>query len=150
MNDPERPYKKISCDPGYLGGSPRITGTRISVELITRSIGIDGDSVEQTADDYGVDIESVHEALCYCSGRFCVTDDPQQYCDWCSLGENPLDLAQIIFDKDGTPHFNRNSQSGVVMGVYSIPKFGIQDCWKIAQEACKKLEIECKNDTKKG
>ncbi|WP_436902051.1 DUF433 domain-containing protein [Halovenus halobia] len=54
----------VSTD-GVLGGAPRIDGRRIGVHHVAKRVIEAGESPEQVAADYDLDIADVHRALTY-------------------------------------------------------------------------------------
>jgi uncharacterized protein (DUF433 family) len=54
----------IVCTPGTCSGDPRVEGTRITVRNIVRSF-LDGDSHQQIAEAYDLDVGSVENAIRY-------------------------------------------------------------------------------------
>jgi uncharacterized protein (DUF433 family) len=54
----------VSTD-GVLGGAPRVDGRRIGVHHIAKRVIDAGESPEQVAADFDLDIADVHRALAY-------------------------------------------------------------------------------------
>lgn len=54
----------VSTDD-VLGGAPRIEGRRIGVHHVARRVADAGESPEQVAADYGLDLADVYRALAY-------------------------------------------------------------------------------------
>ena len=54
----------VSTD-GVLGGAPRIEGRRIGVHHVAKRVIDAGESPEQVAADFDLDIADVHRALAY-------------------------------------------------------------------------------------
>ena len=55
----------IVATPDTLGGAPRIEGRRIGVHHIAKRVRDAGDSPEQVAADYDLDVADIHRALVY-------------------------------------------------------------------------------------
>lgn len=58
-------FKRITCDPGILGGKPCIKGTRISVEFILELLA-SGGSIATIVENYPhLEPEDVEQAVQY-------------------------------------------------------------------------------------
>jgi uncharacterized protein (DUF433 family) len=53
----------IVKDPGIKGGKPTVKGTRVTAEAVLESFYKLDRSVEQVAEDYGIEKEEVEEVL---------------------------------------------------------------------------------------
>lgn len=58
------PGDRIEIDPEVQHGKPVIQGTRVPVHILVGSVA-GGMSLEQVADEYGVEVEDVRAALEY-------------------------------------------------------------------------------------
>ena len=56
--------KDVKIDPQFVSGSPCLAGTRIPTWIFPGMVK-GGDSIEELADDYGITIERVENALAW-------------------------------------------------------------------------------------
>ncbi|MEB3806694.1 MAG: DUF433 domain-containing protein [Desulfurococcales archaeon] len=59
-------YKWLEVVPGRRGGRPTIRGTRITVDDVLEALA-SGWRVEEVAENYGVPLEAIYEALRFAS-----------------------------------------------------------------------------------
>ncbi len=60
------PEQRIEIDPGVQHGKPVITGTRVPVHILVGSVA-GGMTIQEVAEQYGLDVEDVKAALDYAS-----------------------------------------------------------------------------------
>ena len=79
--------RKVVCIPGICDGSPCIEGTRITCANAVFMIYYQMSIQEYlTIHDY-LSEEDLRECLRYCSDQECITDEPANFCEGCSLGK---------------------------------------------------------------
>jgi len=76
-------FGRIECTPGTCGGAPRLKGRRINIFNIVSRLAIE--PTEEVIQDYQVTSADVDEAVEYCRTLQCKVDNPEHFCDGCSL-----------------------------------------------------------------
>ncbi len=74
----------IVCTPHTLGGAPRLKNRRISVFDIVNHLA-SGITVEEYSNEFEVSENYVLTALHYCQKRFCIINNPENFCFGCTL-----------------------------------------------------------------
>lgn len=75
----------IECDPRFCSGSPRVSGTRITVHNVVTKFDAER-SLSVTCEEYAISEKQVVAALKYCSSLSCVSDKSRgEFCATCVL-----------------------------------------------------------------
>ncbi len=90
---------QIVCTEGICSGSPRIDGRRLTCANIVSDIK--NNDITPRVYGYRTNLSeaSVVNVLKYCANRVCITDQPANFCQGCSL-DTRSEIAPVAFARD--------------------------------------------------